>query len=740
MKYLTFASLFLFTIAIVNESCIAQQLALTSNGSTSYSIVSGADPKESQAARILHDYLKKMSGVEFNILNSRRGNSIFILTSGEAQKMSLLLQSQVPGEEGITIKTLGKDVYIIGGAGNGLSNAVYEFLEKYLGCRYYTADAILIPANKDISIPSNINYTYTPAIKYRFLYFGPAFQGDYPAWNKLQNTSGGKVSLPAFGLWVHSMFTLVPPAKYFNSHPEYYALRDGKRVKTQLDLTNPDVLQIARRSLDSIIKINPHATIFSVSQMDNNGYCECDNCRRKAAQTGSQSGVILNFVNQLAAAFPAKTISMLAYNYSRSAPASLKPAKNVNIMFCATGANRSIPFNANKSKGSVYADLTAWSKLTGNIFFWDYLVDFRHLYLPFPIYHTLQPNIRFLAANNISYTFQQGWAYRGSDMPELKTYLIAKLLWNPDIDIKATQDEFINFYYGNAAPYISKYINALTNYVQSHNLNLSTDDAPLDHINDYLSPSQLKIYQQYFLDAEKAVAKNTVYFNRVQNAGQSVRYTILDGVSKSDTNANNTHAYETMLSDFKNIAELAKADRVEEGNTTLNEFVEDQRSYQKRKLIKNLADGASVIITTPASYTINNINALFDNIVGNKTIDNKWVSFQEPYIELVINLKKQLKIDSVYATFMHNPAFKIQLPESVKYAVSDDGKSFRDVGVAKNIWAGLGVKEELKRFGVSMPSDTKAQYIRMSFKMVNSPNIAGDGLPQSMLCDEIIVQ
>lgn len=719
-------------------SCKAQKLSITSDGSTNYSIVTNNENEEMQAAKILQANLDKITSADFKITRSAQGNSIYVLSVADAQKLSLP-SLELPGEEGVAIKVSGKNIYIIGDAGNGLKNAVYEFLEKYLGCRYYAADAVFIPQNRNISIPQSTNYSYTPVIKYRYVFFGPSFKGDYAAWNKLQNVPGMVKTPSIFGLWVHSMFTLVPPEKYFATHPEYYALRNGKRSKTQLDLTNPDVLRIAKQSLDSIIKKNPQATIFSVSQMDNNGYCECDNCKRKAAETGSQSGVIINFVNQLAAAFPGKIISTLAYNYSRSAPTNIQPAKNVNIMFCASGANHSMPYNADKSAGSVYSDLNAWSKLTNNIFFWDYLVDFRHLFLPFPVYHVLQPNIQLLATNKVNYTFQQGWPYNGSDMPELKTYLLSQLLWNPDIDIKATQNEFINFYYGNAAPYISKYIDALTGYVQSHTIKLKTDDAPLDHVNDYLSPAQLKIYQQYFADAKNAVAGYEVYLQRVQKAEQSIRYAILDGISKTDSSVSNISMYKNMLNEFKGIANATGADRVEESNTTLNDFVADQENYQENKLVKNLAAKATAVITNPGSYKVNNLNSLFDKVKGNKTIDEKWVRFQQNYIELVIDLKQQAKIDSLAATFMHNPAFKIQLPESVKFAVSDDGNNFTEIGIAKNIWPGLGVKEELKTFRIQV-SNITARYIRLSFKMVNAPNITGDGLPQSMLCDEIVVQ
>lgn len=728
---------FVFAVII---SCNAQELNLASNGTANYSIITTGDDMENAAAKILQENLNKISGAGFHIAQSVKSNALFVLTASNAQKKLSLSQSEIPGDEGVGIITSAKDIYIFGGTGNGLKNAVYEFLQKYLGCRYYTADAVLLPANKNISIPSAVKYIYTPAIKYRYIFYGPAFKGEYAAWNKLQNIPGAVKGPSIFGLFVHSMFTLVPPEKYFATHPEYYALRNGKRVKTQLDLTNIDVLRIARQSLDSIIKKNPQASMFSVSQMDNEGYCQCSNCKRKAAETGSQSGVILNFVNQLAATFPDKIISTLAYHYSRPGPSTIVPAKNVNIMFCATGANRSMPFEAYKTKGSVYYDLNAWRKLTNNIFFWDYLVDFKHLYLPFPVYHTLQPNIQLIASGNIPYTFMQGWAYNGSDMPELKSYMLAQLLWNPDVEINQTQSEFIKFYYGDAAPHILKYITDMTAYVQSHKINLSNNDAPLDHINDFLSPAQIALYQQAFNEAKNAVANNNLYLRRVQNAAQSLRYAILEGVSKQDATAEDSVGYLNIVKEFNSIAEKDNVNSMAESGNNLKDFVAGQQVYQQSKVVNNLAAGAFVSIVNPPAYPVNNLNDLLDNLKASKTIDSKWVAFQQPYIELMIDLKTITNIDSVSATFMHNPAAKVQLPEAVKYAVSTNGKNFTEIGIARNVWARLGVKEELKTFTVKAPGNTNARFVKLQFKMVNSPNITGDDLPQSMLCDEILVQ
>ena len=125
---------------------------------------------------------------------------------------------------------------------------------------------------------------------------------------------------------------------------------------------------------------------------------------------------------------------------------------------------------------------------------------------------------------------------------------------------------------------------------------------------------------------------------------------------------------------------------------------------------------------------------------GGLTIDGKWAAFQHPDIEMIIDLKKPVNIDSISATFMHNPQLQVNLPEYIKYAVSNDGKNFTDIGKANNIWPGMGVKKELKKFVLRISGNVTTRFIKMNFKIVNSAYNDGNIASQSMLCDEIIVQ
>ena len=155
-------------------------------------------------------------------------------------------------------------------------------------------------------------------------------------------------------------------------------------------------------------------------------------------------GSILELVNRVAAEFPDKTISTLAYQYSRPAPAHLKPADNVNIVLCTIELNRSRPIATDAGAASFRKDMEDWARITDNILIWDYVIQFSNLVSPFPNLRVLQPNLRYFVDNHAVAMFQQGNREVGGEFSELRAYVIAKLLWNPDADAEALVDDFIS--------------------------------------------------------------------------------------------------------------------------------------------------------------------------------------------------------------------------------------------------------------------------------------------------------
>ena len=163
-----------------------------------------------------------------------------------------------------------------------------------------------------------------------------------------RKNQGGHISYQGF---VHTFYPLVPPEKYFSSHPEWFSLVHGKRVDNgaQLCLTNPKLREFMVEQVKAQLRQAPDANILSVSQNDCFGACECDNCRALDEREGSHSGTMLDFVNyvagQIGPEFPNMAVDTLAYQYTRKPPRTLHPRPNVIIRLCSIECNFGAPMD-----------------------------------------------------------------------------------------------------------------------------------------------------------------------------------------------------------------------------------------------------------------------------------------------------------------------------------------------------------------------------------------------------------
>ncbi len=74
--------------------------------------------------------------------------------------------------------------------------------------------------------------------------------------------------------------------------------------------------------------------------------------------------------------------------------------------------------------------------------------------------------MRFLAAHNVTGIFAEG-AYDSpfADMAELKGFLLSRLLWDPSQNDTAIMGEFLELYYGPAAPFVRTYLQTMRDSV-----------------------------------------------------------------------------------------------------------------------------------------------------------------------------------------------------------------------------------------------------------------------------------
>lgn len=552
----------------------SQAMLIAAAGQSQYCIVvsAAASGCERHAAEELQEFLRQISGARLVVVTDETPlaeKEIILGDSAHLQALGADIDLQSLGNEGFVIKTVGSRLVIAGGKPRGTMYGVYTFLEEYLGCRWFSSKVSRIPKQEKIEIGA-IDERQVPALEYREPYYSDALDADWAARNKMNSSfahldeaRGGKV---VYSHFVHTFYQLVPPEKYFAEHPEYFSLIDGKRTteKSQLCLTNPEVVRIATEQVREWIKQNPAANIFSVSQNDTSGgWCECDRCRELDEKEGSHSATMLQFVNQIAAAiekeYPDKAIDTLAYQYSRNAPKTIRPRANVIVRLCSIECCFSHPLQSCQENRSFSDDIEAWSRASDRLYVWDYVTNFAHYVMPFPNLDVLQPNIKFFVQHGVKGIFEEG-NYApggGGEMAELRAYLLAKLLWNPDCDVAKARLEFLEAYYGPAAAPIGEYLDLLHNKVQRENIHLRIYDPPT---SAYLSPDLIQRADALFDQAESLVTDAEVLL-RVKVARLPIQYV------KVATLSPDAPGRQHMIGDFFAFVRQAGITQIREGRS-----------------------------------------------------------------------------------------------------------------------------------------------------------------------------
>jgi hypothetical protein len=503
------------------------------NGKTSYRIAVAANASESErwAAAQLADILKQISDADFPIINdANRPTTPEIVIGCNAHTQQLLadtIQPMTDDNEGFVIRSKGPNILIWGGKKRGTMYGVFTFLERELGCRWYSSKVSMIPRHSKYEF-SKLEYSEHPAVRFRAVDYFDIYNAQIGVASKINSQRFIRSEQPG-GLerfWFeHSFEVFMPPTEFFDTHPEYFSLRDGKRLKdrSQLCLTNPGVLKITIERLRGFIKAHPEYRVYNVAQNDNKRPCLCENCQAIVKKEGGESGLMLWFVNQTAEAmekeFPDKYIGTFAYQYTRKPPQHIRPRDNVVVILCSIECDFSHPFSHPHNKAFL-DDLKNWTAVTPNIFIWDYVVNYRHYLLPHPNFNVLQENIKILKDHNVIGVLEQANTQcRGSEFAELRAYVLSRLLWNPDCSQRKVVKDFINGYYGRSGKYILQYFDLVQGLVD--------ENSYLTYAADYNDP----IFNKPFLEKAnslfekaKAVADNNDILRRVELARVPIVY------------------------------------------------------------------------------------------------------------------------------------------------------------------------------------------------------------------------
>jgi len=425
------------------------RLVLVKGGRPAASIVlpAGAGNGLVKQARFLQSTLRRMTGATLPLRDdSRTWEGAIIDMTGTDNR-----------EQDYCIRVGERKITLTGDAGY----AVYDLLE-HLGCGWFGPDPLyhVIPQTNTLAVAS-LERIESPAFAYRSV------------WNVFPET---RAAWRMGGVPVHSSHNysnIIPPEEYFEKHPEYFPLINGKRQEDgQICFSNPDVQRITVEKARAWLDKHPDYLTFSLSANDTGDFCECEPCRALGPNPGSQSLGYANAVaRELAKTRPGRMVCFLAYWYTFAAPpAGSKAEPNVMVMVVHQGDHaHALEDERSETNAGWRRTFEAWAATGAKMAIYEwYIPGTSHEYwrlLPWISMDTAYRNLRYWHRHGVRWVTYESQASleEGNGYPRRWPlyYLAARGLWNPNDDPRRILRAACDKLYGPAGESMFNYFHFL---------------------------------------------------------------------------------------------------------------------------------------------------------------------------------------------------------------------------------------------------------------------------------------
>ena len=163
----------------------------------------------------------------------------------------------------------------------------------------------------------------------------------------------------------------------------------------------------------------------------------------------------------------------------------------------------------------------------------------------------------------------------------------------------------------------------------------------------------------------------------------------------------------------------------------------------EQKFAMHKAIGRNVTYTNPPStyYPADGPNTLTDGVRGTTSPGKFWHAFEGDDLIATIDLGEETPVQKISIGCLQSSRDWIFLPQSVTYEISNDGKTFTDLGTVKNTISLDEKSAFVKDFTLNFP-EQKTRYVRVTAKNIGvcPKGHPGEGKPAWLFADEIMVQ
>lgn len=505
------------TLLICVGGLLNADLVLVENGESRAPIVvaDGVSPRTLIAVDELADYMEKMSGARPTILTGSPyplpEKAIWVGYQPVLDSLFPDMSFEFDSPEELVIAATSDNLVIAGrdiwtedglvvqyrkikmqGAQMeyGTINAVYTFLQDYLGVRWFWPGELGedVPRKPRLAFEP-FEFRYAPQVLARggafyFSEFGNRSPYGVSAdWLRYQRVWLDSLELDGghpFRNWWD---------RFGEVHPEYFAFQpDGTRGGSsnsrtvKLCMSNPAVWEQWLKDVEEQRKKDPNQRVFSAADNDGwtSGHCICDGCRgwdhpdgelRKFSWRGLGQGYValsdrhVTFTNKLAELLEEKYpdeelyVLMMPYGHSRPGPIEAVPADNVvvasvaNFLFSSDSTDRESPNHTpHKQQLAEWAEVSKnlmWRPNAGNPMGW-------REGLPGVTWQHVAEDLGYAASLGIKGVYiDMIWDHWGNQGPTY--YLIGQMLWNPDIDVESVMADYFQRAYGPGSAAVEQY-------------------------------------------------------------------------------------------------------------------------------------------------------------------------------------------------------------------------------------------------------------------------------------------
>lgn len=451
----------------------------------------------------LADYIQKATGARPPILvdTNRQALQAFPgrIFVGRCEQTRALAGADALEPEAFIIRTVGRDLFIVGGdVGvlgsdvHGTLNAVYDLLEAQVGVRWLFPGDLgeVVPPADTMCFPA-IDIQRQPVVLQRHIrdnHLGDRKRVEVllqrwgVATSQWEQTFSQAVTGPWFRrqrlgrradlAYGHSFAGWWE--KYGREHPEYFALQpDGSRTqkpgRERLCVSEPRLWDAVARDRIAQLKASPRLLCVSISPNDGgpNQFCMCERCRNwdppnaprvvipglvdpqtsvPLADYPSLTDRYVRFYNEvarrIAREMPDRKVGVYAYSYYRTPPVEVRQLEtNIVVGFVGLDADM----------------IREWGRLASVLLIRpNDLLDKGTFGMPRNRAPYLAERIR-LAVHHRARAFDfdsctGNWGTQG-----LAYYITAKMLWNPEADAEALTRDYCCAAYGPGAPAMEEF-------------------------------------------------------------------------------------------------------------------------------------------------------------------------------------------------------------------------------------------------------------------------------------------